>query len=176
MRPALRRFGDRERFCVEIGEPTPHALRTVDLWAAGKWLTTSDNTAYVPAFSYAIRTAAAQVRRRDVSPSPFPRHPPEEVFRLLRTIAKRGESDLPERFWLMHWGPNTDNLTSYVHLDGDDLVILFSFWRRDHPFPEDLGRIFVARVPADEFATVLEQAAGELDSPSTQVIDFGRRP
>ena len=30
--------------------------------------------------------------------------------------------------------------------------------------PEDLGKVFVARVPPDEFATVIEQAADLLDA------------
>jgi hypothetical protein len=162
------RFGDRERFCAEIGERATGALRTVDLWAGGKWLTTDDNAAYVPAFSYAIRTAAAEVRRGDVSPNPFPGSSPEDVFRRLSALAEAAESDLPERFWLMHWGETTDNLSSYVYRDGDDLVIVFRYWRAAHPFPEDLGRTFVARVPADEFASVLERAAGELDAPAAE--------
>jgi hypothetical protein len=38
-----RPFGDRATFAVEVGEPTAAALRVVDLWAAGTWLTTDDN-------------------------------------------------------------------------------------------------------------------------------------
>lgn len=155
-----RRFGDRAGFCVEIGEITPPSLRTVDLWAGGKWLTTDDNTVYLPSFIHVLRSTAARVRRRDVSPCPFPERSPEEIFRLLHAD---DESDFRERFWLMHWGETVDNVTSYVYLDGEDLVIVFGFRPLRHPFPEDLGKVFVARIPADEFAGVLEQAADLLD-------------
>jgi hypothetical protein len=94
-----RRFGDRARFCVEVGEVS-HNLRVVDLWAGGKWLTTDDNFAFPPTFIHAIRTTAAQVRRGEVSPC----------------------------------------------------------------FPADLGEVFVGRIPPDEFATVLEDAADLLDA------------
>ncbi len=158
-----QRFGDRARFCVEVGE-IAGGLRTVDLWAGGKWLTVDDNMAYVPSFIHSLRSTAARVRRHDVSPCPFPEHSPEENFRLLTEIAKVGESDLPEQFWLLHWGETVDNVGSYVYADGDDLVIVFGFWRATHPFPEDLGKVFVARVPSDEFVAVIEEAADLLDA------------
>ena len=49
-RGTARRFGDRARFSVEVGEIIPVGLRTVDLWAGGKWLTTDDNAAFLPMF------------------------------------------------------------------------------------------------------------------------------
>ncbi len=64
----------------------------------------------------------------------------------------------------MHWGETVDNVTSYVYLDGDDLVIIFGYWPAEHPFPEDLGKVFVARMPPDEFSIILEQAADLLDA------------
>ena len=54
-------------------------------------------------------------------------------------------------------------MTSYAYLDGD-LVILFGFWRATHPYPEELGSVFVARIPPDEFAGTLEAAADLLDA------------
>nr|WP_245871036.1 hypothetical protein [Asanoa hainanensis] len=145
---------------MEIGEITPPSMRTVDLWAGGKWLTTDDNTVFLPVFINFLRSTAAQVDRRDVSPCPFPERSPEEIFRLLYAD---DETDFREQFWLLHWGETVDNVTSYVYLDGDDLVIVFSFWRADRPIPEDLGKVFVARIPPDEFVVVLEQAADLLD-------------
>jgi hypothetical protein len=156
-----RRFGDRATFCVEIGGITPPSLRTVDLWAEGKWLTTDDNTVFLPTFLHLLRSTAARVHRRDVSPCPFPGRPPEDIFRLLNAD---DETDLREQFWLMHWGDTVDNVTSYADLDGDDLVIVFAYRRAGHPFPDDLGKIFVARIPPDEFVVVLEEAADLLDA------------
>jgi hypothetical protein len=37
-----QRFGDRTTFAVEVGQSMSADLRVVDLWAAGKWLTTDD--------------------------------------------------------------------------------------------------------------------------------------
>ncbi|WP_067499986.1 hypothetical protein [Actinoplanes sp. TFC3] len=156
-----RRFGDRARFCIEIGEPTSPSQRTVDLWAGGKWLTTDDNTVFLPTFINFLRSAAAQVRHHDVSPCPYPEHSPEENFRLLNTDNK---TDFRERFWLMHWGETVDNVTTYAYMDGDDLVIVFGYWRASPPLSEDLGKIFVAKIPRDEFAAVLEEAADLLNA------------
>jgi hypothetical protein len=51
----------------------------------------------------------------------------------------------------------------YAYLD-DDLVIVFQFWRASHPFPEDLGKVFVATIRPDEFAAVVGAAADLLDA------------
>ncbi|MBO3743981.1 hypothetical protein [Actinoplanes flavus] len=59
----------------------------------------------------------------------------------------------------MRWDPINDNVTSYSYLDGDELVIVFGFWRETHPFPDDLGKVFVAKIPPDEFADVVDGAA-----------------
>jgi hypothetical protein len=82
-----------------------------------------------------------------------------EIFRLLQA----DETEFRERFWFMHWGPTVDNVSPYAWLD-DDLVIVFAFWRERDPFPEDLGRVFVARIPPDDFAATLEEAADLLDA------------
>lgn len=63
----------------------------------------------------------------------------------------------------MGWGETVDNVSRYAYLD-DDLVIIFAFWRPKHPFPEDLGKVFVARIPPDEFAATLEKAAELMDA------------
>lgn len=57
-----RRFGDRAMFAVEVGAIMPPAFRTVDLWAAGRWLTTDDNVVYVPSFSWYMRLDAERCR------------------------------------------------------------------------------------------------------------------
>nr|WP_231956832.1 MULTISPECIES: hypothetical protein [unclassified Actinoplanes] len=136
-------------------------LRTVDLWAAGKWLTTEDNTVFLPTFIGFLRSTAAKVRRRQVSPCPFPEHSPEEVFQLLYAD---DETDFREQFWLMHWGENVDNVTSYAYLDADDLVIVFSHRRAEHHPAGGPDKVSVTRIPADEFATVLDEAADLLDA------------
>ncbi|QLQ40134.1 hypothetical protein [Micromonospora robiginosa] len=158
-----RRFGDRATFAVEVGEVRSPQLRVVDLWAAGKRLTTDDNWAFLPFFIRAMRSSAAQVRRRDVEPCPFPGRAPEEVFRLLHA----DDTEFRERFWFMQWGETVDNASTYAYLD-DDLVIAFVFWREDHPFPEDLGTVFVTRIPLEEFVATVEEAANLLDAQPTR--------
>lgn len=153
-----RRFGGLATFAVEIGEIEPYQLRVVDLWAAGKRLTTDDNYAFLPFFINAMRSSAAQVRRRDVRPCPFPDRTPEEIFRLLHA----DDTEFREQFWFMQWGEIVDNVSKYAYLD-DDLVIVFAFWRRTHPFPDDLGKVFVARIPPDKFVATVEEAADLLD-------------
>jgi hypothetical protein len=160
----MRRFGDRAKFAVEVSGvwPPPPApatgeLRTVDLWAAGKRLTTDDNTAFLPTFIGLLRSTAARVSHREVGPRPFPHRSPKDIFQLLHAD---DETAFRERFWLMHWGETVDNVTSYAYLDGDDLVIVFSHSRAE----EGLGEVFVARIAADEFAAVLDEAADLLDA------------
>lgn len=138
---------------------TSPGLRVVDLWAAGKWVTTDDNSVYVPSFSWSMRLDAERVRRRDVEACPFPGSEPDDTFRLLQA----GKTEFREKFWFMRWGETVDNVSAYTYLD-DDLVIIFGFWRESHPFPEDMGTVFVARVPPDEFVATVEEAADLLDA------------
>lgn len=154
-----RRFGNRDTFAVEVGEALSPNLRVVDLWAAGKMLTAYDNVAYVPSLCHYMRFAAAQVRQREIRPCPFPELSPEEIFRRLDA----DETDFREQYWFMQWSEIVDNVSRYAYLD-DDLVIVFAFRRADHPSPEDLGKVFVARIPPDEFAATLDQAADRLDA------------
>ncbi|KUJ46996.1 hypothetical protein [Micromonospora maris] len=159
-----RRFGDRATFAVEVGRVGSHQLRVVDLWAAGKRLTTEDNWAFLPFFIRVMRSSAAQVRRRDVKPCPFPGRAPEEIFRLLHA----DETEFREQFWFMRWGETVDNVSMYGYLD-DDLVIVFEFWRDDHPFAEDLSKVFIARIPPEEFVATVEEAAHLLDAELANV-------
>ncbi|WP_433268366.1 hypothetical protein ACQPWR_09110 [Micromonospora vinacea] len=159
-----RCFGDRAIFAVEVGEIHPPSLRVVDLWMAGKRLTTDDNSVYAPSFVHAMRASAARVHRRDVKPCPSPGRAPEEIFRMLDA----DETGFREQFWFMKWGEMVDNVSTYAYLE-DDLVIVFAFWRASHPSPEDLGKVFVARIPPDEYATTVEEAADLLDAEFVNV-------
>jgi hypothetical protein len=53
----------------------------------------------------------------------------------------------------------------YAYPD-DDLMIVFAFRRAEHPFQGDLGKVFVARIPPDEFAATLQEVADLLDAES----------
>ncbi len=147
---------------MEVGEITPPDLRVVDLWAAGRWLTTDDNVAFVPSLSRYMQWDAQRVRQRDVRPCPFPGLAPEEIFWLLH----EDETDFREQFWFMRWSEIVDNVSMYAYLE-EDLMIVFRFWRASHRFPEELGKVFVARIPPDEFATIVEEAANLLDAGSS---------
>ncbi|MFC7247171.1 hypothetical protein ACFQO7_32255 [Catellatospora aurea] len=149
-----RRFGNRSTFAVEVGEVWSRDLRIVDLWAAGKRLTTDDNTAFVPSICHQMRLTAALVRQREIPPCPFPGRPSEEIFRRLRADG----TEFAEPYWFMGWSEILDNVSKYAYLD-DDLVIVFAFWRATHPLPEDLGKVFTARIPPDEFAATAQEAA-----------------
>jgi hypothetical protein len=151
-----RRFGDRAGFCVEVGEPTPPALRVVDLWAAGQRLTVDDNTAYVPSLTYYMRLEAERVRRGDIPPRPFPRSNPEENFRRLG----RDETGFAQRFWFLRWSEILDDVSAYAYLEDEDLMILFAFWRTTEPG----GQPFALRIPSREFTAVAEEAADFLDA------------
>ncbi|MFK3983436.1 hypothetical protein ACI2K4_24010 [Micromonospora sp. NPDC050397] len=159
----VQQFGDRATFAVEIGEfwGGSSQLRIVDLWAAGKRLTVDDNCAYLPSFTYAMRSTAARVRHGDVGSCPFPGRSPEEIFRLL--VADETESR--EQYWFMQWGPTVDNLSKYAYLDGD-LVLVFTFWRPTHPVPGERDRVFVATIPPADFVATIEAAVGLLDAES----------
>ncbi|GIE69554.1 hypothetical protein Apa02nite_056620 [Actinoplanes palleronii] len=164
----MRRLGDRARLAVEVGEVWPPDaatgdLRTVDVWAGGTWLTTVDNTAYVPSFTHYLRRDAEQVRRRDVRTCPFPERSPEEICRLLYAQACAGESDFSEQFRLMDWGPTADNVTCFAYLNGDELIITLVLRDDDH-LPEDQEKVVVARILADECVAVLTEAADLLDA------------
>jgi hypothetical protein len=152
-------FGNRDIFAIEVGEVATPGLRTVDLWLAGQRLTVMDNAAYVQSLRIYMRADAQRVRHRDVPSSPLPGRGPEEVFRLLHA----DETGLREQFWFMQWTEIVDNVLSYAYLD-DDLVIVISFWRDDHPAPQDLGKVFATRIAPDAFVNIVEQAADLLDA------------
>lgn len=154
-----RRVGDRTTFAIEIGEAVSADLRIVDVWAAGKRLTTDDNVAYVPSLLHYLRRAAARVCQREIRPCPFPEHSSEQIFRQLEA----DETGFREHYWFMRWSEMLDNVSSYAYLD-DELVIIFAFRRDEHPAPEDRGKVLVAKIPPEHFATILLAAADLLSA------------
>jgi hypothetical protein len=155
-------FGDRATFAIEVGTAESRQLRTVDLWAAGVHLTSDDNVAFIPFLSRAMRSTAARVRRGDIAPCPFPGQSPEKIFRRLDA----DETASRERFWFMRWGEIVDNVSRYAYCEGNYLVIVFAFWRPNHPVPNELGTVFVVKVRSDDFVTASEGAADLLDDRS----------
>ncbi|MEV8360981.1 hypothetical protein [Streptomyces niveus] len=150
-------LGDKDRFAAEVGEWN-HALRRVDLWAAGQWLTCDDNMAFVKQFRLAVLNTAAWLRSGQGSPPPFTGLSPTATHKRLMLRAgdddeTEAEYELRSRFQTLSWGPTTDNVTAYLFREGDDLTITLQFWREP---PERAAEIFVAEIPAAEFVETLE--------------------
>ncbi|MGW7611238.1 hypothetical protein ACWGKW_29030 [Streptomyces sp. NPDC054766] len=78
-------LGDRNRFAAEVGE-WDNALCRVDLWAAGKWLTCDDNSAFVSQFRRDVLDTAAWLRSGQGSPPPFDDLSPEATHRRLMHV------------------------------------------------------------------------------------------
>jgi len=153
-------FGDKQRFAAEVGEfwEGHQQMRRVDLWAAGRWWTCDDNTAFVPQFCISVRDSISWLRSGCDLTQPFPEVDATEAHRRLLAA----DDGSRERFWFPLWGPTTDNVTAHVFRAGDRLVIPFEFLRPTHPQPEELGQVFVAELSEAEFVRVLEQMLAAL--------------
>ncbi|MFG1947995.1 hypothetical protein [Nonomuraea sp. NPDC048826] len=152
-------LGDKRRFAVEVGDGDGSALRRVDLWIAGQWVTCEDNMVFVKQFRSSVTRTAAGIRSAEDRAPPFVGLPPASMHRRLQ--AGDGEQEY-ERFGFFHrwgWGPTTDNVTSFLWRDGVRLVITLEFWRESHllTHPEHAETVFVARLPAAEFVEILEE-------------------
>ncbi|GAA1268070.1 hypothetical protein Psi02_09970 [Planotetraspora silvatica] len=157
-------LGDKHRFGVEVGDWDGPALRRVDLWVAGQWLTCEDNAAFVAQFRLSVAATADRVRSGGVSPLPFDGSPAAAHRRLIDGISNFVEDY--ERFWIFNdWGPTTDNVLALLFRDGDQLVITSEFCREDHlsEHPEHAGTVFVAELQAGEFVGILEELVAVLD-------------
>ncbi|MFC8257789.1 hypothetical protein ACFUNF_09170 [Streptomyces sp. NPDC057291] len=75
-------LGDKSRFAAEVGA-WDNALRRVDLWAAGKWLTCDDNSIFVRQFRRDVLDTAAWLRSGQGAPLPFDGLSPEATHRRL---------------------------------------------------------------------------------------------
>jgi uncharacterized protein (TIGR02996 family) len=155
-----KRFGDRLRFAVEVGEyfcPT-RRNRRVDLWAAGRWLTCDDNNASLAQFCGSVETTLEWLRSGPDLTLPFPGLSPEETYRRLYEL----DDGSRERFQFLCWGPTTDNVSALLFRRDGHLLITFKFWRETHPNAEERGVIFVAELPESELLDTLEQMAHAL--------------
>lgn len=155
------RFGRREAFAIELGAvvsgDATNGLRVVQLWAAGLELCVDDDHVFVPQFARSLEASASEVRSSRGRELPWPELSPEENHERVRA-----DDALRERYWFMHWGPTTDNVSASLFTAGDEAILTFGFWREEHPRPEQLERLFVACLPLQELADVLSQAARAL--------------
>lgn len=162
----LQLFGHRARFAIEIGEFHGESdnCRRVDVWAADRWLTCDDNTAYVPQF---IGSVEGSVRYL-ISDHPFrrfgrpyPELSPADNHRRLCAVAATDNTE-SRNYAFMDWGPTADNVCMHLFQEGDTAFLPFSFWREAHHDPTELGQVFVAELPWRELAEVLHDAAWAL--------------
>jgi hypothetical protein len=158
-------LGDKHGFAAEVGDWVGPALRRVDLWVAGQWLTCDDNAVFVAQFRHSVAATAARVRSGGVLSLSFASLSPAAAHRRLID----GISDFVEeyeQFWIFNdWGPTTDNVSAFLFRDGDQLVITSEFWREEHllEHPEHAGTVFVARLQEKELAAILEDLVAVLD-------------
>lgn len=161
-------LGDKLKFAAEVGNWDSPELCRIDLWAASQWLTCDDNTAFVPQFRIAVSDTAAWVRSGQGSPPPFAGLSLVATHqRLLAGFAIDPEEDdgLREEFWILQWGPTTDNISALGFREGTRLAITFQFWRDEHlvKHPEHAGTVFVVEMEAAEFAATLDDLTAVLD-------------
>jgi hypothetical protein len=160
-------FGDKRRFAVEVGDWAGPALRRVDLWAAGQWLTCDDNMAFVRQFRRAVADTATWLRAGRGTALPFPAMPAAAAHqRLVAGTGREDEDDALRRRYRFFdcWGPTTDNVEAFAFRDGDHLEITWQFWREGHllKHPEHAGTVFTLEIQAAELAGLLEDLVAAL--------------
>jgi hypothetical protein len=160
-------FGSRSRFAIDVDRilNDTGSSRRVDVCAAGRWLTTVDNSVYVPHFAGCLErtvgfllTAPQDLRFQ----RPYPNLSIADNYCRLRAdrAADKNDDFLVYRF--MDWGPTADNLSALLFLEGDTAFIPFSFVWESERDPVELGKVFVAELPVWELATVLHKASWAL--------------
>lgn len=130
-------FGDRATLAFEVGDPSTEsaALRRVDHWAAGRWLTCDDNTVFVPQYCRSLESALRELRAAD--DGRFEAHP------------------------FMAWGPTTDNVQTRLTIHGAQCELTFAFWRAEHTPAEEIGVPFRVTLST---AALIERLAGVLST------------
>jgi hypothetical protein len=161
-------FGDKARLAVEVGDWSGPALRRVDLWAAGQWLTCDDNTVYVPQFRRAVSKTAAGLRAGHGESLPFAGLSTSAAHRRIISGEGNEEEDdaLRTRFRIFSdWGPTTDNVEALLFRDGERVEITWHFWREAHlrRHPEHTGTVFAVEIRAAELAAILGDLVAALD-------------
>ncbi|WP_440069486.1 hypothetical protein [Streptosporangium sp. OZ121] len=158
-------LGNKHGLAAEAGDWVGPALRRVDLWVAGQWLTCDDNAVFVAHFRRSVAATAARVCS-DGGPSlPFAGLSPAAAHRRLVD----GISDFVEEYEQFRifndWGPTTDNVSAFLFRDGDQSVITSEFRREEHllEHPEHARTVFVARLQEKELAAILEDLVAVLD-------------
>ena len=154
-------FGNRSRFCIEIASaPVLQRTRTVDIWAAGHWLTCDDNAVDVPQFTESVRSSLRYLLEPvdpDREGRPFPELTVADNFSRLRST-----TDLHRSYSFLDWGPTTDNTEAVLFRAAETAFVPFAFWRPEHHLPSELGQVFVAELPERELLSVLHHAAWAL--------------
>ena len=165
-------FGDQSRFSITVGEILREdgRGRRVDVWAARRWLTCADSNASIPFFisclADAVDLLVTDPRHRRLG-RPFPEISIEENFSRLKAEDELESEPDDKIHWFgqyrfMHWGPTTDNYISLLFQEDETVFIAFTFVWPDQQDPAELGKVFVAELPAWELAAVLHRAAWAL--------------
>ncbi|MFI7060162.1 hypothetical protein ACIBL3_04190 [Kribbella sp. NPDC050124] len=151
---------------MEVGDWAGPALRRVDLWAGGEWLTCDDNMAFVPQFRRSVARTAAWLRAGHGWALPFAGLSAAAAHRRLIAGTGREEEDdaLRRRFHFGDWGPTTDNVEAFLFRDGERLEITWQFWREEHLLrhPAHVGMVFAVEIGAGELAGLLEDLVAVL--------------
>ncbi len=161
-------LGDKSRLAAEVGDWDGPALRRVDLWAAGQWLTCDDNMAFVRQFRRDVAGTAAWLRAGHGEGLPFAGLSAAAAHRRLVAGAGDEEEDdaLRRRFRAFDgWGPTVDNVVAFLFRHGERLEVTWQFWREEHLLrhPEHTGAVFTIEVGAAELAGLLENLVAVLD-------------
>lgn len=161
-------LGDKAKLAAEVGDWSGPALRQVDLWAAGQWLTCDDNTVFVPQFRVSVSRTAAWLRAGHGDSLPFAGLSAAAAHRrIISGDGTKEENDaLRSRFRVFgDWGPTTDNVEAFLFRDGERLEITWRFWREAHlrSHPEHTGTVFTVKTGAAELAGLLDDLVAVLD-------------
>ncbi len=162
----ILRFGSRSTFAFEIGDnfESHSDLRTVNVYADGRWLTCDDNVVYVPHFLDAL---TCDLDRLVFPPDPKRDTPPKtslsptENHKYLIDLAKEDNTlHLYHRF--MNWGPTADNVSMHFFRENGKIHLPFSYWRGSHHAHDEIGTAFCATILESELRLTFHQTAWRL--------------
>jgi len=152
-------FGSQAEFQIVIADPKPGEMesghRTVEIYGAGRWLTCDDNTVKVPHFPVLIGCTLSRLLTPGGLEFPYPGLSAEETH---RRLLEGGNDVASFSYRFLNWGPTTDNVSSHIFRRRADVVLTFSFWRESHPYPNELGMVFVTEMPERDLLQILHEA------------------
>lgn len=155
-------LGNENNYAFKIENDENKNFKIVDIIAQNRYLSCDDNSVYLPQFISSVEQEIENLEKKNYA-TYEKNHEHKSVVEIHKLMMEDENEEMFSLHRFMSWGPTTDNITAFLFVHNNELILSYEFWREGHEVKEEINHVFYLKVEKCELIGLLNKLLMEIE-------------